>query len=134
MSIENISWTSVLIILGTIIDKGRAIALDDDGEELTPHGSVENLFISSDVNLGTVTNDEPNIVPNYNLDNTLQHCKETVNPNTLYKSNVSKIPINAPTTQLRRSTSMSCSSQGNGMSTKTVSFTLPVTETKSVRL
>ena len=109
--------------------------MDDDGEELTPHGSVENLFTSTQNNISSLTNNGSNAVHCYHIDNKGQ-CRSS---NTAEDSNLnqSNTPVNVcsqPIAQLRRSTSMSCSSPGSGISTKTVTFTLPITESSPVRI
>ena len=102
---------------------------------MTPHGSVENLFLAPDAQYSTLPKNGSSIVSNSHIgNNKVQYGNETVAQNNLYQSNAhnNSTPCSS-INQLRRSTSMSCSGQGGGTSTKTVTFTLPVTETNSVR-
>lgn len=125
----------LILIIGTIPNKGQNVILDDDGEELTPHGSVENLFTSKQDNIDSLTNNESTAARCYHVDNKVQ--SRISNAGEKSNLNQSNTPINVcsqPIAQLRRSTSMSCSSPGNGISTKTVTFTLPVTESSPVRI
>ena len=114
--------------------KDDNIALDEDGEELTPHGSVENLFVSTEAAKGSVFSRGPNSIPNQPIDNNKESiCKETGAHKAFWQSNIGSCSGNQPITQIRRSTSMSTPSPSSGLSAKTVTFTLPDTETKSVR-
>ena len=114
--------------------KDDNVALDEDGEELTPHGSVENLFVSTEATKGSVFSRGPNSIPHQPMDNNKEStCKETGAHKAFWQSNIRSCSANQPITQIRRSTSMSTPSPSSGLSAKTVTFTLPDTETKSVR-
>ena len=114
--------------------KDDNVALDEDGEELTPHGSVENLFVSTEATKGGVFSRGPNSISHQPIDNNKEStCKETGAHKAFWQSNIRSCSGNQPITQIRRSTSMSTPSPSSGLSAKTVTFTLPDTDTKSVR-
>ena len=107
-------------------DKSQNAVLDEDGEELTPHGSVENLYIPNDKSFHRSPLNTSGL-QNSNNSKTGQYQRSISHQiNTTSGEN----PMNQNhITQLRRSTSMSNPSPGGQISsTKTVTFTLPMNE------
>ena len=107
-------------------DKSQNVVLDDDGEELTPHGSVENLYIPTNKGFHPLSIDSSNNVRTGQYSRSISHQSNSM-------TQAENFTNQNHNTQLRRSTSMSCPSQGGGSSsTKTVSFTLPITDGNQV--
>ena len=103
-------------------DKSQNVVLDDDGEELTPHGSVENLYIPTNKSFHPLSINSSNNVRTGQYSRSISHQSNSI-------SQAENFTNQNHNTQLRRSTSMSCPTQGGGSSsTKTVSFTLPIAD------
>ena len=110
-------------------EKCQNVVLDDDGEELTPHGSVENLYIPTGKNIQSLPINGSTISPPYSMEGKVGPSNDNGTGNGVPNQSSSSQAENLIHTHLRRSTSMSCPSQGGSLSgTKTVTFTLPITE------
>ena len=113
------------------------MVLDEDGEEVTPHGSVENIFLPSSSartmmhhSTAIPSNASANVV---GCDNTAAVSQLRRSTSMSYATNNNSLTIGQTDQVVPRSIAVHHSSNGsNGAATKTVSFALPQTNSTSV--